>query len=641
MNPLRAGYYLARHLGARWILFRVRYGLLHRLGYFRRVTPILDSSAIPSPRLRLRKRPHGNEKFPWAKQALSEAEGILRGSFHLFSCRRVDLEFPPPWSANPLTGQRTPDGMHWSQLSDFAFGDIKEIWELNRFPWAFALARAYARSRDTRFAEGFWQLFEDWIRTNPPNQGVNWKCGQEATFRLIAVTFAIEAMADTLTPARQLLFSRFVAATGHRIAANLEYALSQSNNHGVSECVGLITAALLLEDHGPTSGWLKTGLAKLEHQLAALVYPDGSFAQHSLIYQRVLLHDLTWCRSRMATLEVECPAWLDEAGRRALHFLHMVVDPTTGLGPLFGANDGSNILPLADADYLDFRPVIQGASAVFNGELSVREGAWDETAFWLAQNTERLQRVAWPDPPERWHAEIGGYFQWVRGSSRLFLRCPTQFRQRPSQADMLHVDVVWRGGAVAQDAGSLSYHSPNLCAPALKRASSHNVLTIAGHEPMATFSRFLYLPWPRGGAGWVPERHAFIAWNDGFERMGVRWRRSIASPAPDQFSIRDEINCDRSQRLRWHLLLVDAPWRLAPDEKGVVANLASGVYHIGWQTNLSVRCVLHRADMERAVGWRSSYYTQLEPAVALVIEADAVGECAMTMIFSPASSLRN
>ena len=276
-----------------------------------------------------------------AATAIEEAERILIGEFRLFSFHQVKAGFPPDWQADQLAAvseelgrsreakmakreancpaaQRRGDVVgcpqgeqgttrsnelraeklpHWTSISDSGRKDIKGVWELSRFPWAFALARAYAATHDPRYQDAFWNLFADWCDRNPPNAGVNWICGQESTFRLMAVLFAVEAMGLPKEETERL--TRFVVATGQRIAANLDYALSQKNNHGISECVGLITAALVLRDQPQADRWLRLGLSKLEAQCSELIYPDGSFSQHSLIYHRVLLHDLVWVISRL------------------------------------------------------------------------------------------------------------------------------------------------------------------------------------------------------------------------------------------------------------------------------------------------------------------------------------------------------
>jgi len=631
------GQYLAllRHLGPAWLLHRVGYAARRKLGFLRRATPVVAWETLPAPPLNLQSRiVAGRQPVRWGAACADEAAGILGGKFRLFSHRWIEAGFPPDWHRNQMTGEPAPADRHWTELGDFAFGDIKGVWELSRFSWAFALARAFARTRDPRYAEAFWRLFADWCHRNPPNVGPNWMCGQEATFRLMAAAFGAEVMG--VPPAERDGLARFVVATGRRIAANVGYALSQKNNHGVSECVGLITAALLVPSHAESAGWLARGLRNLEAQLNELVYPDGGFAQHSLIYHRVLLHDIGWCRSRMVSAGQATPAWLDAAGRRALDFLMTLVDPATGQAPLYGANDGSNVLPLAEADFLDLRPVVQATAAVFRGELPLPEGPWDEAAAWLVADWGTLPRVQRPSVPARWHARAAGCFQMTHGSDRLFLRCPEKFRHRPGQADMLHLDIRNAGRPVAQDGGSFSYNTRERFAT-LGAAAQHNVLTVDGREPLEKFSRFLYLPWPAGTAG-DGVGGSFRASHEGYAKLGVRWTREVSPRAAGGFAVRDRIEGAAGHRLTWHWRLADASWQISDDGRRCETRENNWNYAVGWQGMAGCHSRLVRADDASAYGWWSPYYGEVEPACALLIEADAVGDVELVTEFGPFDS---
>jgi len=87
---------------------------------------------------------------------------------------------------------------------------------------------------------------------------VNWKCGQESTFRLLAVTFAVAEFGRLpgATPERMNLVA-VCHRTGARINA-IWITRSANQHHGVSECVGLITASLLTNGHelGSSAVWL-------------------------------------------------------------------------------------------------------------------------------------------------------------------------------------------------------------------------------------------------------------------------------------------------------------------------------------------------------------------------------------------------
>ena len=627
MPSLRDAVETVAHLGPGWVFRRARYAMGRRLGLVRQSTPAVAWESLRAPTVRVARLLIAAPEWDFAA-VRQEAEAILAGKFRLFSDATVAAGFLPDWHRNQITedsGQRTEDRgqsdiKHWTKISDFGGGDIKGVWELSRFPWAFPLARAYAHLNDPKFAAAFWRLFGDWCEKNPPNLGPNWMCGQEATFRLMAVAFACGVLGVPDDERERL--ARFVVATGRRIAGNLDYALNQQNNHGVSECVGLITAGLLLPEHDESGPWLRRALAALERQLAELVYADGGFSQHSLIYHRVLLHDLCWVRHRLAAAGLEAPAWLDATGKRATDFLAVLIEPLTGAAPLYGTNDGANVLPLADGEFTDCRPAVQLASALFHRALRYAPGPWDEAAAWLVPEWKSLPRSE-DGLPARWHATDAGIFQLVRGRDRLVMRCPTRFRHRPAQADMLHVDVWLDGRAVAADGGSFSYNSGERFT-ALAAAREHNVLTIDGVEPMRKASRFLYLPWSTGTAA-ATEGGGLAASHDGFRTHGVAWAREVRPRRGGGFVVIDRVTGAAGKRLRWHWRLADWDWHLNPEGNEITAANGpdGGTRAVVRWTGVGVSTSkLIRVDPASASGWRSVRYGAVEPAGALVILAD-------------------
>ncbi|MES2697360.1 MAG: alginate lyase family protein [Verrucomicrobiota bacterium] len=592
---------------------------------------------------------------------MAKAEEILAGRYTLFSQpQAVELPLPPDWRRNQLSDQVVASNGHWSELGDFAFGDIKGVWELSRFGWAYTLARAYAATADNRFAERFWQLFEDWCVHNRPNAGPNWMCGQESTFRLMAVVFAVDVMAGApaSTPERRRTFAVFVLVTGRRVEGNIDYALSQSNNHGVSECIGLITASALLPTADESARWEKRGLRELRRQLDELVYPDGSFSQHSAIYHRVLLHDLLWCRVILQRTGKEVPTWLDEAGRRAVDFIDALMTPETGRLPLYGPNDGANVLPLADAHYLDFRPTVQAGYAVFHGRRRLPAGPWDEMARWLVApmsapvggaaaatapvlDTSRGEAGQRPATVQAQHFPDAGCLLWWSGQTRLFFRCPTRFKHRPSQADLLHVDLEWRGQPIAIDAGTFSYNTDGAFKGSLKAAVVHNTVTFDGGEPMQKVGRFLYLPWPKGSAAWREEGTVFEASHDGWKKKQIEHRRQVRSLAPsalESFEISDLISAPGRHTARLHWLLADLPHTFEPARQRLVLQTKMGPLCVSWE-GVSAQASLVRADPKSDRGWWSPYYAQVEPALSLAIEFEFSEKAVVKTLFQPSNPL--
>ena len=205
--------------GTRWLMFRVGYALRRRTGYIRvqmqkyqwqdRPLETWLKSHIPStPREFVVWRKQNSPRFffepsnlpgnlTWNPQAsVQEAERILSGELKYFSHTYYQVGFPPDWHTDPVSGIKLDSHKHWSEISNDGDVDIKFIWEASRFSMVYTLVRAYASTRDEKYAEAFWELIQSWAESNPPNTGPNWMDGQEAALRLMAWTFGFYAFSE-------------------------------------------------------------------------------------------------------------------------------------------------------------------------------------------------------------------------------------------------------------------------------------------------------------------------------------------------------------------------------------------------------------------------------------------------------------
>ena len=122
------------------------------------------------------------------KRIIKLANKNLEGFFHLFSFHQFDYSEFPNWFLNPFNNKIfVGKNSHWTELYDFNknFGDIKILWELSRFNWLGNLACAYKITHDKKYKIRMDALISDWSKNNPYLSGPNWKCGQEASLRLI------------------------------------------------------------------------------------------------------------------------------------------------------------------------------------------------------------------------------------------------------------------------------------------------------------------------------------------------------------------------------------------------------------------------------------------------------------------------
>lgn len=676
INRLRLFKELWVNLGPRWLAFRIWYSVSLRLGIVQRRTPHVawndqtddffrhDFDAVSADYLLYRQRgaprfffqPANRKQY---RQQLMEfdsaghdpvsiAEEVIEGKLRYFADLTVEVGYPPEWHTNPFTGDQIPPINHWSKIDDFENGDIKVIWEPSRFGFAYALVRAFWRTDDDRYAETFWQLVEDWREKNPPQLGPNWRCGQETSFRVMAWCFGMYGFIDSSATSTERVrkLAQMVAVSGQRIEANLSYALSQRNNHGISEGMGLWTIGALFPEFRKAEHWRHLGRQILEDQGRDLIYEDGSFSQHSSNYQRLMMHDYLWCLRLGDLHHDKFSTELQSRLEKAAEFIYQIQIGSEGQLPNFGPNDGSLILPLNNCAFEDYRPVIQSTGLLCKGRKYYGHGPWDEDLLWLfgpeALNAEKLRQTQ-----SGIRAEVGGYYSIREGSSFSLIRLPN-FQHRPSHADALNFDLWWKNQNITIDAGTYSYNEPKPWNNPLGSTCYHNAITVDGHDQMDRVGRFLWLPWLKSNVQnhtySTERRFVYLQGeHDGFHRLDshVNHQRGILYICNDQWLILDRLSgsVEHDYRLQW--LFSDWPYDWDRDHGRLSINTNNGDYNILiGEISDKLQTTLVRADESTPRGWRSNSYLHKQPALSLAAQARSQFSFFYTF-FSPESSTIN
>jgi hypothetical protein len=374
-----------------------------------------------------------------AIELTQHADEILAGQERLFGGEPVRLGLEP-----------LPPLLHWTtyEINQESQGPIdpKQIWEPGRFGWAITLARSFYLNQDERYAEAFWNYSERFINANPPYQGQHWVSAQEAALRLVALVFThpILAQSPGSTPERLALLYRAIAAHAERIPPSLSYARAQNNNHLLSEALGLNAAGLALPDHPQAARWRRLGWRWFNHGIQTQIAEDGTYVQHSTNYQRLMLQLALIAQTLARSEDQSLPQESIKRLAASTLWLHRLVDPARGRVPNLGANDGANILPLANCEFNDYRPVLQAAGNAFLGRNLFTAGPWDELSLWLNSQVSGKQQIR-HDPADSISQEIQQPFRLdnTAHDSWAYFRA-TGFSSRPSHADQLHVDLWYR-----------------------------------------------------------------------------------------------------------------------------------------------------------------------------------------------------
>ncbi len=567
------------------------------------------------PVVRLKRSLGGTEFFrPFAQERVQlEVPVAWQDSALFFGTHTFPLEGGPPvWNRNPFNNQvaagaQTP----WWLLSDFDLttGDVKIIWESSRFDWAVNMAqRAAAGDAAECCRLNAW--LSDWCKMNPAFLGPNWKCGQEASFRVLHLALAARILGQDANPCTDLV--QLLEAHLARIDLTTAYAVAQDNNHGTSEAAALFVGGLLCKAGGLEQGshWSRAGRDLLENRVLKLIAPDGSFSQHSLNYHRLMLDTLSLAELwRQRENQPEFSPGFMERARAAAHWLHYLTDPGEGDVPNIGDNDGANLLPLTNADYRDFRPSVQLAMALFADQTAYSgDGSHETLLEWLQVKSPSCMAPA----AQSRNFSDGGFSVLRRGRWTGVMKYP-RYRFRPRHCDALHLDL-WHGSEnILRDAGSFSYNAEAPWQDYFPGTKAHNTIEFDDHDQMPALGRFLRGAWLKTN-NW--KFNANDSTQTSFAAGYIDWQGA---------SHHRQVMIDRNMVLVEDLVggfsrCAVLRWRLQPGHWTLSDELVRGNGFL-----LSIRANVKISRIELVEGWESRYYLKKSKILVLEVELQKPG----------------
>lgn len=526
---------------------------------------------------------------------------------------------PPQWHQNPFNKKNiTNPQQPWWKVPDFDpnIGDIKTIWEASRFDWAiqYAIQTTDGNNQAINILN---QWLISWCRHNPPYNGPNWKCGQEASIRIMHLAFAsiILKQHKQATPALQAL----IKAHLQRIAPTIQYAIAQDNNHGTSEAAALFIGGSWLEILGEKDArrWTKTGRKWLENRAFKLIKPDGSFSQYSTNYHRVMLDTYSMAEYWRQTLGLtKFSPNLYQQLKKATNWLYQMVQEKSGDTPNLGANDGARLLPITNTDYRDFRPSIQLAMILFCQQLAFNTNqdsnlpSWNLPIYKLHINPPNVQAA----PANSSFFPDGGYCTLRKDNIFALFRFPN-FQFRPSQADALHVDLWINGVNTLRDGGTYSYNTTEKDLNYFGGTASHNTIQFDDQDQMPRLSRFLFGSWLKSkNTTPLHEANGLLKVSASYSDYENNFHNRELNLGSNYLKIIDSFKGFKNKAvLRWRLD-PEKSWKITDKS---ITNRAQ---------NITIHTDLPITRFELVRGWESRYYLQKTPLPVLEIEVQEPGK---------------
>jgi hypothetical protein len=437
------------------------------------------------------------------KAIVKEAERVCAGCLRLFSELVTFAHGKVDWHMDWQTGERLPLIFYRNiaEADPSRGADLKRVWETNRQQFLVILGKAYFLTREQKYAQCAVHLIEDWIHSNPPFRGVNWKEGLEAGLRLVSWLWTLHMIADAdvlFEENSQRILSSLALQRDH-IERHLSL-YSSPNTHLLGEVFALLVAELAFPELGHTREGVSRPLRLLEVELEKQVAEDGSDREKSAYYhcyalEMYLLATALGQQHGIAFSQ----QWLKRVEKMA-EFLLAILRPDRSLAH-FGDDDGGRAVRLRDADYYHPRSLLAVAAVLFErGDFKFAAGELPEEVFWVfgPEGGRRYLRLPEARPPQRtmWFPDAG--LAVLRSDWRAdatWLACQHQpmgfLTAGHSHAGLLSFELAVNGKSVIVDPGTYTYRMSSPWRDHFRRMESHNVVQIDRqclYEPAGPFS---------------------------------------------------------------------------------------------------------------------------------------------------------
>lgn len=562
------------------------------------------------------------------KRIVEIADNAIDGRVLCFNRWTADYGNPINWHLNAVTGYEWPREQHWVDMEELSFdtGDVKYVWEASRFTHIFYFVRAYALTKDEKYAEGYWKHVEHWLDENPYQLGINWKCGQEVSLRTYAWIFGLFAFLDSPHTNNERIYKllKSIYYNTIRVENNIDFAIKAvQNNHAISEAACLFTVGILFPFFKDSDRFAEKGLKYLEQEGLKQIYEDGSYIQHSTNYHRLMLQLYTWCLQLGRCNKVSFSVELEFRLLKAVEFLYQMQDEVTGRVPNYGANDGALIFPLSACDYLDYRPQLNTLHYLISGVKLYQSGIHEEDLLWFCGFDAVESGEVVSVKRESKGFDVGGYYV-IRGQESFgMVRC-ARFKHRPGHGDMLHFDLWYKGVNVLADVGSYSYNPEEKYRNYFGATRNHNTITVNDMNQSRRGPRFLTIDWPEGYLEEFVTNKDSVCFSGYHTAYGDFIHNRRIEYKAGHYVIIDTVENRTSQEIK-----IKLNWNVGTDIVSVEDNkyrLAIGNQEtIGLEISSSTlgRTHIHYGDEESPAGWTSLYYGEKLPLNQLVYEVDS------------------
>ncbi|WP_027128193.1 heparinase II/III domain-containing protein [Fusobacterium perfoetens] len=328
------------------------------------------------------------------------------------------------------------NGKKWYLENLKDYGDIKEIWEINRLQFLPLLIL----NNKEELAKN---ILNEWIEKNPYNIGINWNNNLEVAIRGISLINFYILLKD-----KNLNYEKLIYLHGLHIYNDIKYSEKCiPNNHVIGEAATLYCISKFLK-FSENKKWEEKAKRILKtysnHLHIDGTYEEASLSYHRFVLQMYIMVFLFSKKSNDNFLEDE----ILEKLKRATIFLKSIEKPNKNY-PDFGDNDEGMFYKL---DYnMAFYNFVESLNSLFEkekkGEIKLLEEIYDIKL----NNKEEYEKI---DKQNIFN--IGKYFVYRQKENYFFIHNQKQIYH--SHSDGMAMELMLNGKEILIDSGTYNYN---------------------------------------------------------------------------------------------------------------------------------------------------------------------------------------
>jgi Heparinase II/III N-terminus/Heparinase II/III-like protein len=258
----------------------------------------------------------------------------------------------------------------------------------------------------------------DWVQQNPPWMSVNWCSTMDVAIRMVNWIWAYHFFIGSpyFDQNKKISFFKSLYCHAQFISENLEYFGEFSDNHYLSNIVGLSLVGILFPEFKQAKTWKTFGLKELFQEIVNQFHEDGVNFERSINYHRLTLEMVITTLLLCKKNHISVPPAVWRRVEKMVEFVLYYTKPD-GLGPQIGDTDNGRLQILGDTVVMDHRYLLSIGAVLFDrDDFKQGAGTFHEDALWLlgVEGWQQFEALKTPTAPVSSRAFTHGGFVFLR-----------------------------------------------------------------------------------------------------------------------------------------------------------------------------------------------------------------------------------